>query len=321
MRPGLRGIIAELTTPYNGYGGIDTDGVGTLVEHTVAGGVGAILVNGAIGEGPHLSRGERIFVMEAATEASAGRVPLYAATGAVGAEETLALTWDAGKAGMAAAFIAPPFYYPLPQAALVAHYRAVARRARLPLVVHNLPTPHGNTLTPTSLAEAATIDGIIAITQADADFAQFAETLRLLDGRLPLVAARDAVAYPALDAGAAGLVSATAGIIPGAVGVLHTALAAGERDGARRRWLDLQQFNCFLTEPGTAVAACKAALVALGLPGGEPRAPLPPLDEVTRTRVCEAILALTAAAPSPCERAPSTPVPVTLPPGNTAGEA
>jgi 4-hydroxy-tetrahydrodipicolinate synthase len=301
VRQELRGIIAELVTPYNGYGGIDTDGVGALVERAIAGGVAAILLNGPIGEGPHLSRGERIFVLEAAIEATAGRVPLYAATGAVGAEETLALTWDAGKVGIAAVFIAPPFYYRLSQAALVAHYRAIARRARLPIVVHNIPSSLGNTLTPDSLAEAATIDGVAAIAQADPDFAQFTETLRLLAGRLPLLAARDAVAYPALDTGAAGLVSATAGLVPSAVVALGTSLAAGARDDARRRWLDLQRFNRFLDEPGAAVAACKAALTVLGLPGGAPRAPLPPLDKATQALVQGAIASLPGATPSAIE--------------------
>ena len=34
----LHGIIAELITPYSSYGGIDTGGVGGLVERGVAGG-------------------------------------------------------------------------------------------------------------------------------------------------------------------------------------------------------------------------------------------------------------------------------------------
>lgn len=288
----MRGIIAELTTPYNGYGGIDTDGVGRLVEWAIAGGVAAILLNGPIGEGPHLSRGERIFVIEAATEAAAGRVSLYAATGAVGAEETLALTWDAGKAGITAAFIAPPFYYRLLQAALIAHYRVIARRARLPLVVHNLPSSLGNTLTPNSLAALAEVEGIAAIAQGDADFDQFTETMRLVDGRLPILAAHDATTDVTFSAGAAGLVSATAGVLPEAVVALDAAITAGDQQGAQQRSLALQQFNRFLDDPGVAIAACKAALSALGLPGGEPRAPLPPLDEEIQTLVRETIAAL-----------------------------
>ena len=288
----MRGIIAALVTPYNGYGGIDTDGVGRLVERASAGGVAAILVNGPIGEGPHLSRGERLFVIEAAAEVTGGRVPLYAGTGAVGIEETLALTWDAEKAGIAAAFVAPPSYYRLPQAALIAHYREIARRGRLPIVVHNAPTALGNNLTPASLAELATTDGIAAIAQGDPDFGQLGETIRLIGDHPPILAARDAVAYPALCAGAAGLVSVTAGVLPRTVVALGAAFAAGDHAGARSAWLELQRFNRHLDEDGPAIAACKAALTALGLPGGEPRRPLPGLSEGEREAVRSAITAL-----------------------------
>lgn len=288
----MRGIIAALVTPYNGYGGIDTDGVGRLVERAIAGGVAAILVNGPIGEGPHLSRGERLFVIEAATEAAAGRVPLYAGTGAVGAEETLALTWDAEKAGIAAAFVVAPSYYRLPQAALIAHYREIARRGRLPIVVHNAPTPLGNSLTPASLAALATTDGIAAIAQGDPDFGQLGETIRLIGDRLPILAARDAVAYPALCTGAAGLISATAGVLPRAVVALGAAFTAGDHPAARSAWLELQRFNRFLDEDSPAVAACKAALTTLGLPGGEPRRPLPGLSEQEHEAIRAAITAL-----------------------------
>src|SRR4051812_50055776 len=119
----IGGVIAALVTPYSSYGGIDTDGVGRLVDNAAAGGVQGVLVNAPVGEGPHLSRGERIFVFEAAVEAAEGRVPVYAATGAVSTEETLALTWDAGKAGGAAAVGGAPFFFSPPQAAPLGNYR------------------------------------------------------------------------------------------------------------------------------------------------------------------------------------------------------
>jgi len=289
----VRGIIAALVTPYNGYGGIDTDGVGQLVERAIGGGVDAMLVNSPLGEAPHLSRGERIFVIEAAIEAAAGRVPLYAGTGAVGVEETLALTWDAAKAGIAAAFIAAPFYYRLPQEALIAHYRVIARRGRLPLVVHDAPTALGNSLTPATLSELASVEGIVAIAQGDADFGQFTETVRLIGDRLPILSARDSVAYPALCAGASGLLSATAAIWPRPVVDLYAAFMAGDHSAARATWLELQPFNRFLDAPEEAVAACKAALTILGQPGGEPRQPLPGLAESEREELQAVIDALT----------------------------
>lgn len=263
----MRGVIAVLITPYNRYGGIDTDGVGRLVERAITGGVAGVLVNAPIGEAPHLSRGERLFVIEAAREA-AGRVPLYAGTGASGSEETLALTWDAGNAGVTAAFVVAPAYYPLPQEALLAHYREIARRGRLPIVPHNAPTRLGNNLAPATLAALAGEPGIAAIAQETADGTRLGETRRLI-GERGIVLAGDATAGG--EMGATGLVSILAGVMPRAVVATHAADPAT----AQALWAALHPLQALLLDEGRAVARCKATLSLLGFPGGEPRAPLP----------------------------------------------
>jgi dihydrodipicolinate synthase/N-acetylneuraminate lyase len=281
----IGGVIAALVTPYSSYGGIDTDGVGRLVDNAVAGGVQGVLVNALVGEGPHLSRGERIFVFEAAIEASEGRVPVYAATGAVSTEETLALTWDAGKAGVAAAFVATPFYYPLPQAALIEHYRYLARRGRLPLVPVSDLAAVGNALEAATLAELATIEGIAGVVVAGGDIALLREGLAAVGERCPVLAMRDGLLPEVLAAGVSGVVSALAGLLPGVVAALARAVREGDGAGAAVRWARLRPLVGLLEDPATGVAACKAAAMALGLPGGVPRSPLPGAD----ARLVEAV--------------------------------
>jgi dihydrodipicolinate synthase/N-acetylneuraminate lyase len=109
-------------------------------------------------------------------------------------------------------------------------------------------------------------------------------------------------------------------VLPEAMVALGTSLTAGDQDDARQQWLDLQRFNRFLDEPGAAVAACKTALTALGLPGGAPRDPLPPLDNATQALVQAALTDLPGAAARPVA-APVARFSVTLPPINGAGEA
>jgi len=292
----VRGIIAALIAPYNGYGGIDTDGVGRLTERAIAGGIDALLVNAPIGEAPHLSRGERLFVIEAAREAANGRVPLYAGTGAAGGEETLALTWDAGNAGVAAAFVVAPAYYPLSQEALLAHYRAIVRRGRLPIVPHNAPTHLGNDLTPATLATLAEEPEIAALAQDGRDPVALTETHRLVGGRAAVLAG-DANAVDL--AGGAGLVSALAGILPRATTEAYRAAA----DPAR--WEALRPLRALLADEGRAVAVAKAALTILRLPGGTPRAPMPGLADAERVALAALLDALAGADAAPAAASPT----------------
>jgi 4-hydroxy-tetrahydrodipicolinate synthase len=287
----VRGVIAALATPYNQYGGIDTDGVGQLVAHAIGGDVQGVLVNGAVGEAPHLSRGERLMVLAAALDAANRRVPVYAGTGAASTEETLALTQDAAQAGAAAAVVVTPWAFRLPQDALARHYRTVARRGRLPVIVDNTPGFSGNNLRPATLAELAQTSGIVALIQRNHDLGELAEAVRLVGDRRPVLAGRDSQGYPALCAGARGIVSAVAGIAPQVLAELWAAFSAGEQARARAaHWRALPL--SLLLESDDFIASAKAALEALGLPGGAPRRPLAPLTAAGRKVVRAAVLDL-----------------------------
>jgi dihydrodipicolinate synthase/N-acetylneuraminate lyase len=258
----VRGVIAALITPYNGYGGIDTDGVGQLAERAIAGGVDALLVNAPIGEAPHLSRGERLFVIEAAREAAAGRVPLT-------------------------------------REALIAHYHAIVRRGRLPIVPHNAPTRLGNALSPATLATLATATAIAAIVQDGRDPVAFAEASDLIAGDVTVLAG-DANAIDL--AGVAGLVSALAGILPGAT-------VAAYRPADAAQWALLGPLRALLADEGRAVATAKAALTILGLPGGLPRAPMPGLTAAEHAALVALLDTLAGA-----DVAPTAAPPTILPP-------
>lgn len=288
----VRGVIPALVTPYNGSGGIDAEGVGRLVEHAVAGGVHGLMVNGGTGEFVHLSRGEKLIVIEAAVEAAAGRVPVYAGTAAASTEETLALTRDAAKGGADAAIIVTPYYFGLPQDALAGHYAALAARGRLPVVVYNNPLYTGNNLTPATLAGLAGIDGIVGLKQSNADLGQLVETLRLAGDHFAVLTGIDSQFYPALCAGATGIFSTAACVMPRAMVAIYDAWRAGDHERARALHLRAQVLNRFLEYDPGYVAPCKGALALLGLPGGPVRRPLPDLTPGEREGIRAALVEL-----------------------------
>lgn len=289
---GVRGVIPALVTPYNDSGGVDTEGVGRLVEYAVAGGVHGLMVNGGTGEFVHLSRGEKLIVIEAAVEAAAGRVPVYAGTAAESTEETLALTWDAAKGGADAAIIVTPYYFGLPQDALAGHYAEIARRGRLPVVVYNNPLYTGNNLTPATLARLAGTSGIVGLKQSNADLGQLVETIRLAGDHFAVLTGIDSQFYPALCAGAVGIFSTAACVMPREMVAIYDAWHAGDHERARALHLRAQVLNRFLEYDPGYVAPCKEALALLSLPGGPVRRPLPDLTPEEREGLRAALVEL-----------------------------
>lgn len=288
----LRGVIPALATPFNDHGGVDTDGVGRLVEHVIAGGVHGLMVTGGTGEFVHLSRGERLMVTAAAVEAASGRAPIYAGAAAASTEETLALTRDAAKAGADAAIIVAPYYFGLPQDALAGHYRELAARGDLPVVVYNNPLYTGNNLTPATLAGLAEVEGIVGLKQSNADLGQLVETIRLAGQRFAVLTGIDSQFYPALCAGARGIFSTAACVIPAEMVAIYDAFLAGDHERARALHLRVQVLNRFLEYDPGYVAPCKEALALLGLPSGPVRRPLPDLTPEERAGIRAALAEL-----------------------------
>ena len=88
----------------------------------------------------------------------AGRGTVIVGTGAVTAEETIALTRHAEKAGVDGALILPPYFVKLTDDEIFAHYRDVADKIGLPLPLYNIPGNAVNALSPALVVRLADLD-------------------------------------------------------------------------------------------------------------------------------------------------------------------
>lgn len=102
----------------------------------------------------------------------------------------------------------------------------------------------------------------------------------------------------AMASGADGVFSTAAGIVPEHVVGLFDAAERGDYADARTRQLRLQALNRFLEYDPGYVAPAKEALTMLGIEVGEPRAPLPLLDQKQRVDLRRALEALDAFTPA-----------------------
>jgi len=124
----LRGAIAAAVTPLRDEGrALDADAVAPYVDFLAAGGVDGILALGTTGEGILLSIDERCRVAELFVAAASGRLPVAVHAGAQTTADTAALAAHAAETGADAVAVIGPPYYPLDDAALLAHFTAAAR--------------------------------------------------------------------------------------------------------------------------------------------------------------------------------------------------
>lgn len=293
MRPeGLHGIIAPVPTPFDPVTGDPAPvALRQMARALIGAGLDGICTAGSTGEGELLEGRERVQLVEWMRDVVPDTVWLIAGTGAESTRGAVQAARDAGAAGADAVLVRPPAYYGgvLPPQAFADHYARLADESPVPLIVYNIPKYTHVMLHDSVLRAVGDHANVIGFKDSSGDLKVLAG-YRAAAPRLAALVGSGAHVYPALEMGAAGGVLAVACFAPEVCVKLYASFRAGERDlaGALQERLNpLAQGIVGAFGP----AGIKAAMDAVGLPGGPPRAPLPALDAQKKARIAELVAA------------------------------
>src|SRR3954467_7764343 len=132
-------MLTAMVTPFARELSLDLDGAAALATHLADAGNDGIVVNGATGESPTTTDAEKESVVRAVAEAVGDRAHVVAGVGTNDTAHTVELARQAEKAGASGLLVVSPYYSKPPQARLLAHFRAVADAAALPVMLYDIP--------------------------------------------------------------------------------------------------------------------------------------------------------------------------------------
>lgn len=144
----FHGIIPPVSIIFNDKGELDKKGMSTVIDFLIDSGVDGLFFLGSGGEFSQMSVEERMEVASFSTEYVNGRVPVLIGTGSSSTREVVLLSQHAEKVGADAVVIINPYYWPLTEENLLAHYSEVANSINLPILLYNFPTLSGQDLSP-----------------------------------------------------------------------------------------------------------------------------------------------------------------------------
>jgi dihydrodipicolinate synthase/N-acetylneuraminate lyase len=233
----LRGAVAAAVTPLRDEGrALDEDAVAPYVDFLAAGGVDGILALGTTGEGILLGVHERRRVAELCVAAADGRIQVAVHAGAQTTADTAALAAHAAETGADAVAVIGPPYYPLDDAALLAHFTAAARACEpLPFYLYEFKGRAGYSIPPAVIEclreTASNLRGLKVSNQPFEAVEPY-----LIEG-LDVFVGAEGLVRQGLQRGAAGAVSGLAAAFPeliarlihGGAGELGPVRAAVER--------------------------------------------------------------------------------------------
>lgn len=292
----FHGVVPAMATPFTDAHALHEARVDELIEGYLRAGVHGISVAGSQGEFFALDHDEHLRLLERAVRATGGRVPLYAGTGAATTRQAIALTQAAEAMGADLALVITPYFVQPSQSELVAHYTAVARATRLPVLLYNNPPRTGVNLLPDTLAQCMrAADNIVGVKDSGGDLTQSIEYLLLAPRPALLFSGRDTLALSMLFHGGHGTISPAANVFPERMVRLYEALRGGRHDEARR----LSDVFAPLRAAwawGSFPVVIKEAMALAGRSAGPTRPPIGALAPTVRARLAEVVATIEAAA-------------------------
>jgi 4-hydroxy-tetrahydrodipicolinate synthase len=283
----FEGLTVAMVTPFR-EGGIDLEATAQLIDFMIDGGVEGLVVSGSTGEAATCSVDERRTLWRFTRERVRSRVPVIAGTGTNSTAESITLTRMAEELGMDGAMIVTPYYNKPTPRGQIAHFGAVAKSTKLPLVLYNVPGRTATNTQPETFEKVQDLPNVVAIKEASGSLDQ-ASALRART-RFTVLSGDDSLTLPMIAAGASGVISVAGNVAPAEVRALCDHARAGRMDQARevhQRLLPLFKALFIESNPGPV----KCLLAAMGLIENELRLPLVPVEPATAKAIAEAAAA------------------------------
>jgi 4-hydroxy-tetrahydrodipicolinate synthase len=277
------GSLVPIITPFR-QGKVDRDGLARVIDHVLAGGSDGIIPCGTTGESATLSHEEHEEVVRLTIEIVRKRVPVIAGTGSNSTAEAIRLTKGAEKAGADGALLISPYYNKPTQEGIFQHYKAVAEATGIPLIVYNIPGRTGSRIEPSTLARLSRVPRVIGVKEATGSIETSIDIVAQAAEGFAVYCGEDAINFPVLAVGGAGLISAVANVAPRPLADMAHAAREKRWEEARRlhfALIDLVRVLFVETNPIPVKTAC----ALMGLCSADMRLPLTPMSEGNLARL------------------------------------
>ena len=270
-------LLVPVITPFDEAGRIDEEALERHADEVIAVGAAGIVAVATTAEATSLDDGERAAVISICARVCAERdAVLIVGAGTYNTRETIARHEAlADVPGVRASLAVVPYYVRPSEAAIVAHFQAVAERSPVPLIVCNIPYRTARGVSSAALLELAGTDNVVGVKQAVGGID--ADTLQVLAGAPPsfsVLGGDDAFLFPLVLMGGAGGIAASANVATDRYAAMIDCGLAGQlTDGRRQAEALLPLTLALFAEPSPAVI--KAVLYAHGkIPTPHVRMPL-----------------------------------------------
>ena len=279
----LKGSIPAVITPFN-ENNVDYNSLAKVLNHLINNGSHGLVPCGTTGESPTLSHDEHKKIIEETIRVTDKRIPVIAGTGSNNTLEAIEYTDHAQRSGADAALIVTPYYNKPTQSGLYEHFKIIAEKTNIPIIIYNIPGRSIVDMTIETMIELAKIKNIIGVKDATNDLFRPLLTRKKMKDKFCYLSGEDGTALAYLAQGGQGCISVTANVAPKLCSEMHSAWQQGNISIAQEINLKLSSLHDALfkeSSPGPV----KFAASLLGLCNQNTRLPLSGIKDDTKKLV------------------------------------
>jgi 4-hydroxy-tetrahydrodipicolinate synthase len=284
----ITGSLVAIVTPMTDDGRLDIARFKSLIDFHITEGTDGIVVVGTTGESPTVNFDEHKDLIRIAVDHAAGRIPIIAGTGANSTVEAIELSESAKKAGANASLSVVPYYNRPTQEGLYRHFRTIAEKVDVPMIVYNVPGRTVADLQNDTVLRLAQVPGIVGIKDATGNIERCTDLLRRAPREFTVYSGDDATCLALILMGGHGVISVTANVAPRLMHEMCVAGLAGDVVKAREINFKLLGLHTKLFVEANPIPV-KWAVAQMGLIDGGIRLPLVPMSAQYQDVVREAM--------------------------------
>lgn len=285
MRKIFKGLGIAVVTPFTQDGEVDYPSLKRLLEYQIDNGADFFCILATTGEIPCLTQAEKDRITELVKDVNQGRLPILKYCGGNNTREVIEEIRRTDWTGIDGILSICPYYNKPSQEGLYQHFKAIAAVSPLPVVMYNVPGRTGvNMKAETTVRLARDCENIVGIKEASGSLEQVDEIIKNKPDRFEVISGDDALTFPMIASGAAGVISVIGNALPKEFSRMIRLEQRGEYEPARKIHHMFTELYKLLFVEGNP-AGVKALLNDMGYIENVLRLPLVPTTIATKEKM------------------------------------
>ncbi len=277
----FKGVGTAIITPFDDSYNVDYKALKNICRHQIDGGVDALVVLGTTGESPVINFEERKKIISTVIEEVSGKAKIIIGTGTNDTNNVIQLNKNAEELGADGLLIVNPYYNKGTQASLISHFKFIADKTTLPILLYNVPSRTGMNLMPETIVKISEeCPNVVGVKEACGNISQIAHLMSIKPSNFLVFSGNDDQTLPIMALGGVGIISVFSNAYPNELKQITNAIF--NKDYLLAQKLNnkyLSMMNALFVE--TSPMPLKYVMSKLGLCENILRLPLEPVTEKT----------------------------------------